>query len=64
MMNNYLFETYRGQFNWNKLMRKSMHLFGYFHVHYLMSYVITLNVTACRCMNCNQLNLWLLGDIQ
>ena len=48
MMNNYLFETCRGQFNWNKLMRKSVHLFHYFHVHYLMSYAITLNVTFDR----------------
>jgi hypothetical protein len=50
MMKNYLFETCRGEFNWNKLMRKSVHLFGCYHVDYLMSYVITLNVTVCRCM--------------
>ena len=33
MMNNYLFETYRGQFNWNKLTRKGVHLVGLSHVH-------------------------------
>jgi hypothetical protein len=33
MMNNYLFETCRGQFNWNKLMRKSVHHVGYSHVY-------------------------------
>ena len=49
-MNNYMFETCTGQFNWNKLMRKSVHLVGYFLVCYLMSHVITLNVTAWRCM--------------
>jgi len=26
MMNNYLFKTCGGQFNWNKLMRRSVHL--------------------------------------
>jgi len=33
MMNNYLFGTYRGYFNWNKLMRKSVHLVGLSHVY-------------------------------
>jgi len=33
MMNNYLFETCRGEFNWNKLMSKSVHLVGNSHVY-------------------------------
>jgi len=33
MMNKYLFETCRGQFNWNKLMRKSVHLVGHSYVY-------------------------------
>jgi hypothetical protein len=31
MMSNYLFETCRGYFNWNKLKRKSVHLIGLYH---------------------------------
>jgi len=30
-MNNYLFETCREQFNWNKLLRRSVHLVGLAH---------------------------------
>jgi len=33
MMNNDLFETCSGYFNWDKLMRKIVHLVGYFHVY-------------------------------
>jgi hypothetical protein len=33
MTNNYLFETCTGEFNWNKLMRKSVHLVGLYHVN-------------------------------
>ena len=32
MMNSYLFETCRGQFNWDKLMRKSEHPVGYSYI--------------------------------
>jgi hypothetical protein len=32
MMNNCLFETCRWYFNWNKLMRKSVHLVGHSHI--------------------------------
>jgi len=32
MTKNYLFETCRGYFNWNKLMRKSVHLVGNTHI--------------------------------
>ena len=33
-MYNYLFETCRGYFNWNKLVRKSVHVDGLSHVYY------------------------------
>ena len=32
-MNNYSFETCRGEFNWKKLMRKSVHLVGLSRVY-------------------------------
>ena len=40
MMNNYLFETCRGQFNWNKLMRGSLHLVGHSQVNILRVYFV------------------------
>jgi len=33
MMKTYLFETRRGQFNWKKLIRKSVQLVGLSHVY-------------------------------
>ena len=32
MINDHLFETFRGWFNWNKLMRISVYIIGYSHV--------------------------------
>ena len=42
MMNNYLFATCTGEFNWNKLMRKSVHLVGYFSRAFLVGFTITI----------------------
>ena len=47
MMNTYLFETYRGQFKWNKYLRKSVHLLSLSHVRIsedLHSFIIIIIV--------------------
>jgi len=43
MMNNYLFETCRGEFNWNKLMSKSVHLVGNSHIYIYIYIYITMH---------------------
>jgi hypothetical protein len=43
MRDNYLFERFRGLFNWKKIMRESVHLVGYFHV--LVSYLELIGTT-------------------